>query len=65
MEGYLRGKVPGNLQGCSTKAVQSNTMLVHASAQKNSAGTEMGASVLVPGKILCHGTGVLHEGVVG
>ena len=37
MEGYLRGKVPGNLQGCSTKAVQSNTMLVHASAQKNSA----------------------------
>ena len=36
-EGYLRGKVRGNLRGCSTLAVPSNTLLVYASAQKNSA----------------------------
>ena len=36
-EGYLRGKIRGNLRECSTHAVQSNTLLVYASAQKNSA----------------------------
>ena len=36
-EEYLRGKVLGNLRGCSTHAVQNNTLLVYASAQKNSA----------------------------
>ena len=36
-EGYLRGKVRGNLRGCSTHAVQNNNLLAYASAQKNSA----------------------------
>ena len=36
-EGYLRGKVWGNLRGCSTHAVENNTLLVYASAQKNTA----------------------------
>ena len=29
---YLQGKVQGNLRGCSTHAVQSNTLLVYAFA---------------------------------
>ena len=57
-EGYLRG--------CSTHAVQRNTLLiVYAFAQKNSAmelqelQTWGRVLVPIPGKILGHGTGIL------
>ena len=63
-EGYLRGKVRGNLRGCST------TLLVYASAQKNSAmelrelqtrgrgRVHVIVLVPVPGKIPGHGNGM-------
>ena len=41
-EGYLRGKVQGNLLGCPTHAVQSNTLLVYASAVIRSEFRAMG-----------------------
>ena len=62
----------GNLRRCSIHAVQSNTLLVYASAQKNSAmelqelqtrgrGRVYSSPIPIPEKILGHGTGKLHE----
>ena len=68
-EGYLRGKVQGNLRGRSTHAVQSITTVYtsirarelpgHVTAGTAHTGTGTSVPVPVPGKILGHGTGGL------